>query len=168
MRERRLVTKKSCSYNGIIDLNNMKKVIKDWCRSNNCKIDNSRTEERIHEDKKEILFETTIRREVADWMNVVLLLGIDFRNMQIVEVEIDGVKKEMWKVDASVGIKSIIESDSEEKWVGQPVLLFARHLIDKFIAKSEPAKAEKNAKRLAGSLLDEIRAYMNLEKLALE
>ena len=158
MKERRLVAKSGCTYNGVIDMNNLKKVIRDWCRRNNCKVDDSRSEEKVHEDKKEIFLETTIRRECADWLDIVVKLSIDFRNMQIVEVEMDGVKKEMWKVDANIGVKSIIESDAEQKW----------HLIDKFIAKSEPAKAERNAKKLVSSLLDEIRAYMNLEKLALE
>lgn len=168
MKEKKLIGSKDFKYSGIVDFTNFKKVIKDWGKRNNCMIEKNRTEERLHTDKKEMLMKVDLTSEVSDWLDITYKLSIDMRNMQEIEVEINGIKKEMWKVDANIKVKGIIEADSEEKWVGQPILLFFRQLTDKFIVRNENAKAEHACKKKMDSLLDEIRAYMNLEKLSNE
>ena len=77
MKERRLVGKKNCKYSGVMDMNSLKKVIKDWCLRNDCKIEGSRSEERVHENEKQIYFESTVVRESADWLDVMLQARVD-------------------------------------------------------------------------------------------
>lgn len=168
MAEKNLIGKRAIKYSGVMSLSSLKKVINDWCKRNDYKVYGAQSEEKVYAEAKEILYKSDLKANITDWMKINIKLKVDLRNMQAVDVEIDEISREMWKADVEIAIKGIVESDTGDSWTKQPAQLFFRELMDRFFALSETKKAEKYCNKAMDSLIEELRTYMNLEKMAIE
>jgi hypothetical protein len=164
MSEKSLIGTADAKYTGILDMEGLKACLVKWGKDNDYKIMAAKSEEKAYPEGKEILYEGTFERIVADWMKINLKLKLDFREMTQIEVEIHDKKKMYWKGNCKAGIKAFMISDTEKKWQKDPSMHVFRAIADKFLTKSDVGKAQQRCKDDMKSMINEIKAYLNLDR----
>lgn len=163
MGEKFIAADKSTKYQGILDLKNLKNVINRWSKDNEYGIKTASSEEKIYHDGKEILYKASLGKEPADWIKIGMSLTLDFRKMEEVDIEMDEKKLTMWKGECNISVKTIIETDGENRFSGN-VMSILRILTDKLINKDDIKQATDFAKKDTESLHSEIKSFLNLER----
>lgn len=157
-----LVDGKSVGYEGLMDVKKLGATINHWINEHGYVPVESSNLEQVFEGGKEISVDLSPFKKFGDYVKSEISISVSLRDLKEVEVEMNGVKRKLWKGKAKFSFTAILITDYEHRWNEKPAHFFFRTLIDKFILKSHVSHAEKQCIADTESLIDEIRSFLNM------
>ncbi len=162
--EKFIVFDKNFTYGGLLSVSGLYRAARTFLESNDYSPYESRHEEQVFPDGKEILVELKGVRDLSDNASIRFETILQFTDITEQRVELDGKKVRMNKGSVSVTSRVILATDWMNTYEQKAFMYFIRVLIDKFIFKSYIYRAEKEAKKDYSRFEDELKRYLNMKE----
>lgn len=163
MAEKKIVIEKQeLKYEGLFDLKKLFYMIDQWIREHGYDRYEKRNDEIVTENGKEVFLELEPWKRLSDYAKAYLKVKMNFKDLQEVEVEHDGIKETLLRGKCHFIFQARIETDYENKWESDPLYQFIRTFVDKFMHKSQTQDFEAENAADCKALREEIKAYLNL------
>ncbi len=141
----------------VFDIKAFYKILKNWFSEFGYNVKEEEFTSVINEGT-EIKWEAS--RFVDDYTKFIIKTTIKFNNVKYVETK----KGKMTQAEVNVKLVSLIESDYQERWE-KPTTKFLRGVYDKFIQSDKVGDYRKELINDTNNVFNEIKAYLNLQKL---
>lgn len=151
-------------YSGLFNVLELYSMIDTYFKEKNYDKVEKRNEERIYPKGKEIELVLQPYRNVTDYYKYVIKLEILMKNVTEVEIEKDKKKIRMNHGDITIVYSAWIQTDFENRSEVNPLYVFYRTLMDKYIFRNYFDKHSGNLKNDVKMLQTNIKAFLNLYK----
>lgn len=147
---------------GIIDLSVFYKKLQEWLKIKKYSTLEKKYVERIKPNGKtiEIVWECT--RKDVDYFNFIINVEFNFIGVNDAEVERDGKRIKLSKVEAELKISSHILKDPKDNWKTKP---YMRNLYETYIIKHKIEEAKIECYKNTSDFIEEIKNYFALYSL---
>lgn len=148
---------------GIIDLAVFYKKLREWLIIKKYKdIAEIKYVEKIKPNGKTIEIVWKCTRKDVDYFNFVINIEFNFMGVNDAELEKDGKRIKLSKVEAEVKISSEIIKDPKDDWKKSPHM---RNLYEKYVIKHKIDEAKIECYKNTSDLIEEIKNYFTLYSL---
>jgi len=160
-----ILTGITVSYTGLFNYADLYRLIDAWLieRGYDCK--EGKHTETVTPDGKSIEVSLEPTKGLADYARCILKVKIAASKLKDVTITLDGTKQKINSGTVTVTIDGLLETDYEGRWEGRPMFVFFKILYDKYIFKTFTGGFEKLIKHDVESLRDQIKGYLNLERV---
>jgi len=145
-------------YEGQFDLDEVYSLIKDFLKGKGFFIS---PKEYSGKDKSKFKSKWAAQKKIDDFNKYVIEPTIKGDSIK----HVTSKNKNLVEGTISIKLDSFIEHDYENKTENKPLFKFFKDIYDKFIEKSRQNKYEKELKDYTFELINEIKAYFNLNKV---
>ena len=163
MAEKDLLLKEKLIHTGIFDLGSFYNFAHKWFIDEKYGVDEDRYSEKISGDSRDLSFEWKAHKKLSDYFKAEQKLKFKISNVRDVEVEIDGVKKQMQKGDIELEINGNLISDPDSKWEKSPFYRMLRDIYGKYIIPGRTDLIKDRVKDDLRAFKDEIKGFLDLE-----
>lgn len=161
MVEKDVVSKEEVEHEGIFSFKGFYSYAYEWLKNEEYGVDEEKYTEKISGNKRDIFIQWKVTKRLSDYFKIEHRVRIIVSGLTDVEVEIDGVKKQMNKGKVKVELKSNLVSDPESKWDKSPTHRFFRDIYNKYII---PSRVDY----LKGQVIEDIQTFKDDLKSFLE
>lgn len=148
---------------GVIDLSVFYKKLREWLIIKKYKdIAETKYVEKIKPNGKTIEIVWKCTRKDVDYFNFVINIEFSFTGVSDAEVEKDGKRIKLSKVEAEVKISSEIIKDPKDDWKNKP---YMRNLYEKYVIKHKIEEAKIECYKNTSDLIEELKNYFALYSL---
>ncbi len=162
MAERDLLLKEKVKYSGIFDYPGFYRFAHGWFVDERYGVDEDEYTEKVTGNSKELEIKWTAKKDMSDYFKIEHKIKFKIEGMSDVEVEIDGVKKQLNKGQVEVEIKGNLVSDRKSKWDRSPWFRFWRDVYSKYIVPQRVDELEDRTKDDVKKFKEELKAYLEL------
>jgi len=120
-------------YNGLYDINELYSLIDEYLKEKGYNKFEKRNIEQITASGKHIELELSPWKTVSDYAKIWMKITILMTNVKEVEVEKDGIKVKLNQGNVHIVIDGYVQTDYENRWENNPVFVFMRTIIDKYV-----------------------------------
>lgn len=162
MAEKDQVTKEKVEHSGIFDFKEVYSFANGWFREEGWDLEEEKYSEVVSGNKRTIKFDWKATKRLSDYFKHEIKCKFEVKDLEDVEVEIDGKKKRTNKGKISIEIKGTLITDHENKWEVTPFYRFLRDIYSKYVV---PARIESHQGKLVSdviSLKEELKAFLEL------
>ena len=145
-------------YEGQFDLDEFYSLIKNWLENKGFFI---LPKEYSGKEKSKFKTKWTAVKTVDDFNQYVIESTIKGESIK----HVTSKNKDLVEGIISISLDASMEHDYEGKTENKPFFKFFKEIYDKFIEKSRQSKYEKELKNYTLDLINEIKAYFNLNKV---
>ncbi len=161
---RTLVDAQEFSYEGLMDLKALYRLIDEWCEEHSYDKVETENQEVIHEDGRDIMITYKPYRKYTEYCKFRMKLEIDCYRIKDVEIEKNGVKQTLQKGKVVFTCWDYLITDYENLWETKAFYFFMRTLVDKFIYKLYTSRFGAEAKKDYFELVDVIKSFLNMTR----
>ena len=164
MSEKRRIKVKKISYKGVFKVKEVLDTIRDWMKEYSYTPIEAEIKEVAHETGKDIQYKFAPYKKINDYVKYVLKIKATFEECKDMNVKKEsGRSTKVQEGSVTVKIEQWLETDYKRRWEGNPVKIFFRTLLDKFMMKNPidqwTAQMDKESNRLEKLL----NSYFNLQ-----
>jgi len=164
MPEIKTITSKVIEYKGLLSIQGVYKVIRDWLKENGYNPFEAENREEYIDDEKQIIVWLKGNKEISDYANIEWEFLIEFLHCKEVVVEKEDQQARMHKAELKISTKGYLITDYEKNYEQTAFLHFIRVLVDKFIYKGYLSRAVGQVKQEYNSAEDAIKSFLNMEQ----
>lgn len=150
-----VVDKLEVKFEGIFSLDDLYNTLKEFLEQSRYTV----TEKAFEEKTKESLVVKWKSVKIMDEYTQFVIKSTIKCNGELIEVK----KKQLYQGSLTLTLKSQIEKDFQDIWVG-PVKRFIRGVYDKFIASQNFERLEHELKDDTFAVAEKARHYLNMKK----
>jgi hypothetical protein len=155
---------KQIKYSGFFDVTKVHQFIFNWCGDHGFDFVEELTAEKVYKTEKQINYKYTPYKKFTDFAKVVIHLKVLFEHVQKVNIEIDGIKKQMSKGDITFVMTGYVETDYENKWETTPLYYFLKTVFEKFVFGSHDKYYLNYTVKECRLLHEEFKAHLNMHR----
>ena len=162
MAEKDQLTKEKVEHSGIFDFESIYGFAYRWLNDEGYSVEEEKYSEVVSGNKRNIKFEWKGTKNLSDYFKHEIKCKFEIKDLEDIEVEIDGKKTKTNRGKFSVEIKGTLITDHESKWDITPWYRFLRDVYGKYVI---PSRVSSNEDRLVNdviSLKEEIKAFLEL------
>ncbi len=157
-----LIDGKELKYEGIMDARKLCAVIYHWFKERHYNLVEKLNFEQTFEEGKQMEVRLMPFKRYDDYTKSEIKVAMNFTQLKEVEVDLNGVKRKLWKGKVSIKFTATLITDAHNRWNEKPFLFFFRVLMDKFFLKNQISRAEGECQSDCESLIDEVKSFLNL------
>lgn len=151
---------------GIIDLGVFYQKLQEWLKVKKYSTSEKRYVEKIKPNGKqmEIVWNCTKGEGPDDWKYFKFEININFLLIGVTDAEIEknGKRLKLNKIDATITLSSTMEKDAENKWKDKP---FWKSIYETYIIGQQIEDAKIQCYKDTTALIEEIKRYFDLYSL---
>lgn len=147
---------------GVIDLAVFYKKLQEWLKIKKYDMVEKKYVEKIRPNGKQIEIVWESKRKDLDYFNLVITTKFFMTGVSEAEIEKEGKRLKLNKIDAELEIDSDVVKDPENKWENKP---YVRNIYEKYIIKEKIDEAKKECYKNTYDLIEEIKNYFSLYSL---
>jgi hypothetical protein len=160
MAEKEVIVREKLNFKGYADFKEFYKFAHDWLREEEFNLTEDTYEEKITGNKKDINIVWSISKVLTDYFKITGNIKITANDVEDVEVEIDGKKKEMNKLSLKLDIKGVLVKDHSSNWSGSGK--FFKELYDKYIIPKRTEGMQGEVDSTMKEFKEEMKAFLEL------
>ena len=149
-------------YDGIMDAKKLCSVVYHWFKEHHYNLVEKWNFEQTFEEGKQMEVKLMPFKRYDDYTKSEIKATMVFSKLKEVEVELNGVKRKLWKGTVTISFRATLITDAHNRWNEKPFMFFFRVLMDKFILKGPVGQAEDHCKADCERLMDEVKSFLNL------
>jgi hypothetical protein len=162
MAERDVILREKVTYTGICDFKGLYMFAWNWFKDELYGVDEVRYVEKVTGNAKDLDIEWRAVRPVSDFFKIDIRVTFEVRGLSDVEVEIDGVKKQMNKGKVDVSLRGTLVRDPDSKWDRSPWYKFFREIYSKYVVPGRVFDMKLKVQKDVQVFKDEVKAYLDL------
>ena len=159
-----LMDGREIKYEGIMDVKKLGALIYRWFKEHHYNLVERINFEQTFEEGKQLEWKIAPFKRYDDYTKSEIKVSTALSGLKEVEVDLNGVKRKLWKGKASIKFTATLITDAFHRWNERPFVFFIRVLMDKFILKSPISEAEGKCRADCEALIDEIKSFLNLHR----
>ncbi|MBS3113259.1 hypothetical protein J4418_04205 [Candidatus Woesearchaeota archaeon] len=152
------------SYNGLFKSRDLLNEINHFLTSKGYDKAEKKQEEKVTAKGKKVALEVEYAKSPSDYVKYVIEIDINIDELKDVVVTKGSRKMKYNEGDIKIKIKSKLKTDVAGKWKSKPMLVFAGHVINKFIYSLYLFGDSSELKSNTLNLKERIKAFLNLYK----
>lgn len=164
MVEKKEIIKKQVSYEGLFDVKDLYKTIKDWGIKNGYDLEEAEHAEVVQDARKEIKFVLFCEKKISDYVKLKIEFHTKMEKIQEVTVKQEKGELKLNKGSVSVTTKGIFITDYDNKWVKSAIHIMMKAIHDKFINKAKIDMFESQLIKEVDEGTYEVSNFLNLYK----
>lgn len=167
------IAKNKVSYSGVLDIKEFYEMLNSVYSELKYEIDE--IDHKVKHTSKGMLYafiwENT--KNVDDYTRFKIWMKVYAENLQPVQADVDGKKKELHEGEVQIIFKSFVITDYGGKWEGNPYLVFLKGFFDKYLygrqgtpylAKGVYADWIDKCLKDQADIIKEVKAFLHLYK----
>jgi hypothetical protein len=151
-----LVIKQNAQFN-MIDFYHS---LKAWFELNRYNLVETQYEEKTVNAKKNLSIKWTGTKEIDDYTQFELGVGISLGNYEIISTE----KEKLASGALKIKFSSKMVTDYEDKWSNKPFMKFMRDVADKYFSTEKSEVYKKELKNDTYDIYNKAKSFLNLQK----
>ncbi|MEI6849749.1 MAG: hypothetical protein WCK29_01795 [archaeon] len=162
MAEKDQVAKEKVEHTGIFDFKGVYGFANGWFRDEGFDLEEEKYSEVVTGNKRNIKFDWKATKNMSDFFKHELKAKFEIKDLEDIEVEIDGKKKKTNRGKISVEVKGTLITDQSSKWDITPFYRFLRDAYSKYVI---PARVGSNADKVVSDVIgfkEELKAFLEL------
>jgi len=164
MSEKDTLFSSKAKHGGIFSFKDFYKFCYDWLtEETGLNIQESKYEEKISGDSKELEIEWDGSTKLTDYFKFNLKVAFAVRNLKEVEITQDGKKIKTNQGTVTVKVKGILERDWQGKFESSGSQKFMRAVYEKWVIPSRIDQFEEKVIGDCDEFLGEVKSYLSLE-----
>ena len=160
-----VITGLSVSYTGLFNYADLFRLIDAFLIDKGYDRKEAKHVETVKPEGKYIEIGLGPGKALSDYAKSNLSIGIKANGIKEVTATIDGVKQKLNSGTVTVTFEGVLETDYEGRWENKPFYLFLKILWDKYVIKTFTGGFEKIIKADIEQLRDQVKGYLNLERV---
>jgi hypothetical protein len=159
-----LIDRKPLVYEGIFRMDEMWAIINRFIKSRGYVIVETRNEEKLTDDGKDIFIEIEPYRKVSDYFRKIVTLEIYVRKLKDKTVKVDGKNQKYHYGEIEIRFTAQLMTDWRNRWEGTGFYFLMRVLLDRFVRYDVIREIENETVKDCLDMQEEIRAYLNMTR----
>lgn len=160
---RRILSGETVKYSGPFDLAGLRGEIDDWFDRFDYDADIVMDEEKVFQDHKECTVVWDCERDMSDYATVKLEVKLVLDDLKDVTIKADGKDITCKDADIEFIIDGWINTDTEGRYEGRPLLYFLRYVGEHMLYKNYIDEYEEMLHEQCKDLKREVNRYLNKE-----
>jgi len=160
---RLIIDEKKIKYSGLISTKGLYRCAKEFLEENDYDPYESRNEEEVYEDGKQIILVIDGEKKLSDFAKINWQSKFIFEKLQESLVDKDGKKHKMHKGSVLVETNVFLTTDYDKSFEQNAFQYFLRTMIDKFVFKSYLNRSIDTARKHYARYEEKLKAYLNME-----
>ena len=160
---RLLIDEKKLTYSGLIPVQGVYTVVKTFLQENDYDPFDSRNEEQVFEDGKQIILEIKGEKKLSEFARINWETKFYFTNLQEMFVEREGKKLRLHQGKVVFQTDVFLLTDYEQTFEQNAFQHFLRILIDKYVFKSYMNRNVDLVMKHYKQFEEKIKRYLNME-----
>jgi len=152
------------SYNGLFKSRDLLNEINHFLTSKGYDKEEKKQEEKVTAKGKKVALEVEYAKSPSDYVKYIIEIDINIDELKDVVVTKGSRKMKYNDGDIKIKIKSKLKTDIAGKWKSKPMLVFAGHVINKFIYSLYLSGDSSELKSNTLNLKERVKAFLNLYK----
>ncbi len=152
-------------YRGLIDVQDLYKLIDKWFKEHRYDKREIWNFEEVYEDGKQITLKLQPFRRISDYVRIEIRLTVTLKKLTEVIIEKKELKIKTMKGEAHFVFDTFIITDYEGHWETRPMYYFMKVLAEKFLYKSYVDSFEDVLVKDKEDLKHEIRKFLNIQRI---
>ncbi len=158
-------SKKTIKYSGLFNLHELSDFLKKTLLKRGIDLNEDLTQEFVYDNYSQVVYDYRPYKKFTDYAKGVIHIELKITHMSDVVVNLGSSKKKMQKGDVEISVEGFLETDYENKWDTKPVYYFFKVVMEKFFLGGFSNYFSKYVKDLSSFVLNELKAYLNLNKI---
>lgn len=163
MAERDMLLKEKVDSTGIFDFKGFYGFAHNWFKEKGYGVDEEKYSEKVSGNARDITIEWKATKKLSDYFKIEHKIEFRIEKMTDVEVEIDGVQKQMNKGKVEMTIKANLVQDPDSKWDKTPTYRFFRDLYSKFVIPTRVDDLRGLVIGDAQGFKEQLKAFLDLQ-----
>jgi hypothetical protein len=164
MAEKDTIFSSSVKYKGIFSFKDFYKFCHEWLtEETGLDIAETKYEEKISGDSKNINVEWTGEKKVTDYFKFEIKVGFEIVKLTKVEVVQSGAKVQTNKGQVKISTKGILVKDYDGKFETSAFQKFLRSIYEKWVITSRIEQMKEELVGACDDFLGQAKAYLDLE-----
>jgi hypothetical protein len=159
----RLTTGDTLRYRGPFDLDGLRGEIDGWIDRFDYDMDKVLDEEIVKQDHKQLKLVIEGNKTLSDYADIQLEIILQINDLEEITIETENNVINAQRGEVVVTLNSYVETDTEGKYEGRPLLYFLRYLAEKWFYKSYIDQYEELLGDHRKNLKREINRFLNKE-----
>ena len=151
-------------YSGPFELKEFYMLMDSFFKEHHYDKNEKRQYEKKNKDEWYMELELEPFKTVSDYVKLNMNMEITIRNIENIEIELQGKKRTLQQADLKVRFRSFILKDYEGKWEAFPWMMFLRTMVDKFVYKMHVADFSGELANDTRILKNKLKSFLNLYK----
>jgi hypothetical protein len=164
MAERKTVVNKTLSYDGLVSVQGIYRLLRDFLDEHGYNPYEADHREQVFPDGKEIVIKIAGATKLSDYAKMLWETEFTFTHMREMIVEKEGQKVKMYQCSTALATHILLETHYDGSSEQKPLAYFIRVLIDKFVIKNYLYKAEKRGQKDYALFEQSAKSFLNMEK----
>ena len=149
-------------FSGTFDMNGLYLLLHEWFIRHDYKIDEKEYREYKDEGKRKLALVWKVKKKVDDYVKFEIDVRLSLTDMQHVTLK----KKKAVQAQMTLMLIPYLLKDYEDVWARKGWMKFMREAYDRLIIRSRMDAFEKDLVEEMRRLTGEVKAYLNLTKVA--
>lgn len=162
MAEKEEVLKEKLEHEGIFELKAMYGFAHSWLSEPGFGVTEEEYTEKLSGDTRDLTIKWKATKDISDYFKIEIKIKFEVEKLSDVEVEIDGVRKQMNKGKVKIETAGILVYDKDNKWESSWSSRFFRDLYNKYVVPSRVESMKDEVVRRVTGFKDDIKAFLNL------
>ncbi len=162
MAEKDLILKEKLEHSGIFDFPKLYNFAHRSFKDDGYGVNEDKYSEKVNGQKRDITVEWKATKDISDYFKEEYKIKIEITEMSEVEVEIDGVKKNMNQGKISIEISGTLIKDKDNKWETSTFYRFLRDVYNKYVIPARIIDRQSKVSDKAREFLEELKKYLEL------
>ena len=158
-----LIGEKQIKYSGLIPVKGVYKHVKNFLDENGYDPFESRNEDEVYEDGKQIIIVLNGDKKLSDFAKIMWETKFVFEKLIETSFEKDGKTMHLHKGSLLLETSVVLATDYENSFEQTAFQYFLRVMIDKFVFKSYINRAADVAKKNYTRFEEKMKSYLNME-----
>lgn len=160
---RLLIDEKKLTYAGLIPVQGLYKCVKTFLAENDFSPFDSRNEEQVYEDGKQIILELTGEKKLSEFARIYWQTKFYFTNLKEMFVEKEGKKLRLHQGKVMLQTDVYLKTDYEKTFEQNAFQYFLRVLIDTYVFKSYMNRNIALVMKNYGRFEETVKRFLNME-----
>jgi hypothetical protein len=152
-------------YKGLINVEDLYKLIDKWFRDHGYDKNEIWSYEEIYEDGKQITLKIQPYKKISDYIRIEIRITATLKKLNEVILEKKGLKIKTMKGEARFVFDTFIITDYGGHWETRPLYFFMKTVAEKFLYKSYIDNYNDLLLKDKDDIKREIRKFLNMQRL---
>lgn len=164
MAEKDQIFSSEIKYGGVFSFKDFYQFCHEWLtEETNLEIEESKYEEKIKGEEKEIKFKWKGNRKLTDYFKFEMDIEMEIKGLVNVEAIKDGIKVKTNKGSVKIKVKGTLVKDYDGKFEGTASKKFMRSIYEKWVIPSRVDQMEDKIASACDKFLGQAKAWLDLE-----
>lgn len=158
-----MVSGDTITYDGPAKISGMCDTISDWFDHFDYDADKVMDEEKVRQDHKELKIIWEAEKDVSDYAALKMEVIVTVNDARDITIKTDDGDIHCTDCDLSFTVDAFVETDTEGKYEGRPLLYFLRYVGEHMIYKNYIDEYEETLADHCDNLQREVNRFLNKE-----